>query len=51
MLLYISLILFAIAFFIDRDANKLIVLPMKEMMDKIFLIQKKPVEASKIAEE
>lgn len=44
------LILFSIAFFIDRDSNKLIVEPFNDMMNKIEQIKINPVEASKIAE-
>lgn len=45
------LIMFLIAFFIDRDIRKLVVDPMNNMMEKIVKIQKNPVEASKMAEE
>ena len=35
MILMAILILFFIAFFIDRDANKLVINPMREMMEQI----------------
>lgn len=44
-------ILLWITFFIFRDMNKLIINPMKEMMQKIKRIQVNPVLASKEAEE
>ena len=50
MILTAIFILFFIAFFIDRDSNKLIVEPFNDMMNKIELIKINPVEASKIAE-
>lgn len=50
MILTAILILFFIAFFIDRDSNKLIVEPFNDMMNKIEQIKINPVEASKIAQ-
>ena len=49
MILTAIFILFATAFFIDRDSNKLIVEPFHDMMEKIEQIKINPVEASKIA--
>ena len=52
MMIFVAmLVCFIQGFFIDRDSNKLLIGPMKDMMRKIKRIQKNPVYASKKAEE
>ncbi len=48
---FVLLIISMVSFFIFRDTNKLIINPMKEMMEKIKKIQINPVQASREAEE